>query len=270
MKLLIVNGWSAPSTIWNDFVRELAPRLGDDIQCRVVDLDKTLSLQAWQSYLRGLFDRDTLAIGWSLGGMLLRSAIAERASTSCGETEEGENFNGSPKGLITLMANNSFVRSDACEWGMEHSVFSAFEGLVNNQPNKGLARFRALMCKGEPEAKSWMRALEKHYSNASFNEEALHSTLVLLRELILSDAEGENLCPSLRVWSESDALASCPELVTFKEQRDQPSIKRQEPDRVQEYSRIVVLSGGGHLPMAGLSSQIMDLIVDFNQSIGTR
>ena len=200
MKLQIVNGWSAPNALWAGMFEDL----GQVDVIEVISLNKAHSAEAWSEKILSHIDGPTILMGWSLGAQLAMFSAA-RAFKKC--EPEAQQI----KGVVSLMANPSFLKTGRQGYGMSREEFLQFSSLLERQGKEALLkRFCALVCKGESSYKARYRELWDTYCNDLHapSDEALANGLRLLEQLDISEVLGAVSCPQLWVSGAKDVL--CP------------------------------------------------------------
>ncbi|MEW6388758.1 MAG: alpha/beta fold hydrolase, partial [Thermodesulfobacteriota bacterium] len=124
--LIFLHGWGAQGNIWHRQMEAWGGR------CRVLAPD----IPAWEAewladYLANLPLKETVVVGWSLGGMLLLEALA------------GSRV--SPAGLVLVGVPAAFCQKADYPWGQPPAVVRAMRRALKNDASRVLQEF-ALKC----------------------------------------------------------------------------------------------------------------------------
>ncbi|TNC81664.1 MAG: hypothetical protein C9356_07325 [Oleiphilus sp.] len=217
MKLLFLNGWSMPDGIWHDVLCHLQ---GFE-SVKVQGVTRNWDLSEWMQCLDKQVTRDTVLMGWSLGGML-----AMHYAATCARQFSG---------LISLMANPVFVRREDWASGMETKMFEQFSAeLANGTGQDWLRTFSFLLTQGMASQRRLLRDLGRVYHKQSVPEhQVLCSSLAMLGQM---DSRAELAAidvPSAFIYG------ACDRLVPFE-----PGLNGLLPEQAEVH----ILSELGHCP----------------------
>lgn len=239
MKIVIVNGWSAPNALWHSFVTELKAKLAMPIaDVKLIELNKALSVEQWCEHIATELDANTVLIGWSLGAMLAAQTLISRECKV--------------KGFISLMANPSFVANETCTWAVPKAQFQDFYQQLTKDHEAALRAFKALLVAGEPSARKALKPLSSAYVESQISPAVLRQSLELLGRLQVEDCYNKLAVPSLFVWAEHDALSACPN------NNDIASLRQNFA-----HHRFECTEACSHLPMFSASNKVQSLIVGY-------
>jgi pimeloyl-[acyl-carrier protein] methyl ester esterase len=210
--LVLLHGWGASGAVWRRQVQAF------EKICTVHVPDIPAWEAGWiQEFLEKLPLSRTVAVGWSLGGMLLLEALA------CSRKKLA--------GLILTGVPVVFCRQEDHPWGQPPAAVRAMRRGLKTDVRKVLEDF-AGACLGPPEA--------------GCKEEA--------KALFASDAAAEYLAAGLDYLLAADLRARLPELparpVIVQGQADSIVSPDQAVYLNQSLpgSRLILLPGAGHLP----------------------
>lgn len=191
MKLLFLNGWSMPASVW----KNLRTSLTVFQTVEVLDTNQALDLDQWMALIDAKVSKDTVLMGWSLGGMLAMHYAGSSAKPF--------------RGMVSLMANPVFVQQQDWPVGMPGSTFAQFRREVSDGESRQWQRtFSFLLSQGMREQRSALRRLDRVYQQvAVVEEEVLDAGLSLLAELDVRSLLASIKVPCTFVFGESDAFA---------------------------------------------------------------
>jgi len=244
MKILLLNGWSVPNTMWSGFFDELCNVLLEKgvvvTAYEMIAIDRPLTKKEWFQEIDPRVDEDTMLVGWSLGGML---ATAYAASSE-------RNF----VGLVTLMSNLCFIRTQDCSWAMSRDDFETFRKDLSAEADKTgfFNRFSSLVARGDTQLKAAIRFLRERYRvDGCFDDVVLTQSLELLGGLDVTSEIAEVKVPLLMLFGEADALSGCPS--------NEQAQKLRELNGDASVQRIPT----GHLPFMGARQTVQEHMIDF-------
>lgn len=196
MNIVILNGWAMPGSIWGQFCDLLNSNLTDE-RCRVIDIDRRLSVDQWVQYLDDLIQPDTLLIGWSLGGMLALEFASQHPEKI--------------RGVCTLQMNPKFVAADDWSSAMDLDVFNEFSQLAGSDIKVDIQnlikRFSFLVTAKGLNGVGDLRALKSAFSVDSIPaKDILCQSLELLEMLDVRDKINALKVPQLHLLGEYDQL----------------------------------------------------------------
>jgi pimeloyl-ACP methyl ester carboxylesterase len=211
--LAFFHGWGASGRIWAGQVAAFGHRL----------TVLTPTVPAWEAgwfadFLRQMPLRETLLVGWSLGGMLLLEALS-------GLTDP------SPGGLVLAGVAPVFTRRPDYPWGSAPGVVRAMRRALTKNPGPVLAEF-AEQCLAPGEAAFASQARQGFVSQANPDTLAAGLDYLLLQDL-------RPLLPGLPAGA-----------VVIQGQEDR-IVDPAQGEFLQEHlagARLNLLPGAGHLP----------------------
>lgn len=194
-ELVLLHGWGSSAEIWRyclPSIRRWAhvtlldlPGLGRSQSENFPDLEsiiETLYLQ---------LPRNSVLVGWSLGGMLAAELVLRYPSCY--------------QALITVASNLKYVADKAYEAAIPIAVFEQFYQSTADNPLKSLQRFIAMQVSGDVRQQSLRRLLTAELKvQAETSAENLLAGLRLLRAL--DHRQAKFLMPSLRCFGDKDSL----------------------------------------------------------------
>lgn len=243
MRILLINGWSAPNSVWDEFLEALDSLFSDrDLEisvCDVIAIDRALSVDQWCDEIDAKVCDDTYLLGWSLGGMLA-TAYATRSTRKFA-------------GLVTLMSNPSFIATEGCPWAMSRSEFDTFSGDLESGTDAAyIKNFTALIARGEAQQKTAIRFLRDNYANnATPKRSVLLQSLNLLGSIDLTGQLSRIQVPVLMLFGQYDVLSGCPS-------------EAQIAKIGTCYAQVSVqLVPTGHLPFIDATREVQGALIDF-------
>lgn len=175
--LVLIHGWGMNADIWAEWAQALSehfyvitvdlPGLGRSPMlhagCSLRDVSATV-MSALSSEKKTI-----IWLGWSLGGLVA--------------AQVAQDFPNKVKGLITMATNPCFVAQSDWPLGMDEPTFSQFETALQQNSDKTLQRFAALMVKGDKQSREQLRALKTLLSDSQSKPQVagLSSALSLLK-----------------------------------------------------------------------------------------
>ncbi len=249
-KLVIVNGWSMPASLWCDFAASVEADRGSCI----IDLDQSLTCQQWCQRIAAEVDDSSLLLGWSLGGTL---AIAAVAGQFC-----------RPAALLVLQTNPCFVARSDWPTAMAPAIYEGFEQGLRENLAATLKKFDYLAAQVQadpgqlPSASSEsamratrddLKALKAARADGRTSPEALANGLHLLRELDVRTALAGLRVPTLLLLGEADALVP----VSLAEMAVVDGV----------HARVRVIPGMGHCPWGSFAPQVRDALAGWLQGL---
>ena len=244
MRILLINGWSAPNSVWDVFLETVSSLISDrGMEISAIDviaIDRALSVEEWCDEIDVRVCDDTFLLGWSLGGMLA-TAYAARSTRKFA-------------GLVTLMSNPSFIATEGCPWAMSSSEFDTFLGDLDSDTDGAayIKEFTALMARGEAQQKTAIRFLREHYAKKPARERSvLAQSLSLLGSIDLTDQISRIQVPVLMLFGQHDVLSRCP---------SEAQIDKLGPLHAPVAVRLL---STGHLPFVGAIQEVQGALIDF-------
>ncbi len=192
LNIVLINGWSMPAGIWDDFFQHLTA-LVSIRRYQVVSVDQTLTADQWLEYLDEVIEPNTLLLGWSLGGMLAMNY-------ACLHSEK-------IVAVCTFQMNPKFVASTDWPCAMDVATFQAFKQLASADAAKLVKQFGFLITTQGQEALSDLKRLKLSYTVDTLpSTTVLLSTLELLETLDVRAAITQLHKPQLHIYGEQDQL----------------------------------------------------------------
>jgi pimeloyl-[acyl-carrier protein] methyl ester esterase len=224
--LVLFHGWGTDGRIW--------PRQKEAWEGRLPVLTPDLARwePAWVAdYLRALPLKETVVVGWSLGGMLLLEALPQLPV--------------SPAALVLVGAAVSFCRRQDYPWGQPPAAVRAMRRTLKEDPEKVLRQF-ALSClaPGEEAFREQAAALFKPAIKAA----QLATGLDYLLNLDLRERLRPCTGPTAIIQGEADGIV---------DRAQGEYLHRQLPG-----SRLHVLRGAGHLPFFTRAEEFNEILAE--------
>ena len=225
--LILLHGWAADSRIW-DKQREVF-----DQRAHLWAPDLPVWEAAWlEEKFRNFDSRETILVGWSLGGMLALEACAAGFR---------------PRALITIAAGASFCRRPDFGLGVSPAVVRGMRQRLKTEPAEVLEDFyRQLLAPGEREWQDALRTLLPQGLEPGWLSQGLEYLRTRDLRRALADVEAESLTI---VHGTRDRIAPAAQAYFLKEQL--PG------------AHLVMLTGAGHVPMVSRYRELNELIADF-------
>lgn len=201
--IVLLNGWGMCADVWQSFIPWLQQWSDvvvmdvvyeSDVDALCEKLHTTLNATFYKTGYREAA-KPCVLIGWSLGGMLA--------------TRMAAHYPQSVSGLITLASNAQFVANDDWPDAMEATTFAAFYQSFQQNAEKTLQRFSALVVQGNVhrrEQKRYLQTSSVQQDRISQQAASLLSGLDLLRDMNNQVALQKIRCPVLHCFGENDAL----------------------------------------------------------------
>ena len=196
--LMLLHGWSTDGSVWGRFAEDLArdfrvcapdlPGHGASPRTAPVTLDGLVGhMLAWMP-------PNALVCGWSLGA-LVALQLARRHPERV-------------RALLLLSPTPRFCAADDWPHGVPARVLADFAGQLETDAAALLARFRAMMCRGDAHERRLRRELGSPVAPAArpADRQALREGLDVLRTTDLRDALAGIAAPALVVHGNADQV----------------------------------------------------------------
>jgi len=235
MNVLVINGWSAPESLWAGFFDSLKTVT----QVKTINLDNIASIEHWCLRIDAEVDSNTLLVGWSFG-----AALALKYAAS----------NEHIRGVICLMSNPCFVQREDWPYGMSAADFAVFSNLLESGKQAQFVKtFSHLMVSGAVDSRQERRSLKAHYSVEQLP--ALNVLSVTLAQFGMLDCReyvAALKVPCLQVFAANDALVPVLAAEAGK-------------GRFKDSSKVVqvVIPESGHLPFFQSKAAVLKSISEF-------
>jgi len=195
MRLICINGWSASAALLKGFTECLSKTH------EVIVLDH-LYQYAWdevRARLDSLIEKDTVLMGWSLGGMLALRYVQESLTAQH-----------RLKALVLLQVPPCFMQKTDWPSGVSAEAFESLQGIVEERKAIKLARhFSQLMIAGSDDVSTERKIVKAQYHEENLPDWPVLSTgLNLLKTLDLRDSPATLSLPIFGLYGEKDALIS--------------------------------------------------------------
>ncbi|MCL6621275.1 MAG: alpha/beta fold hydrolase [Syntrophobacterales bacterium] len=223
--LALVHGWGATGESW----KGLRESLGGSWRVEAPTLPEWRAewLAQW---LTGLPLPETLAVGWSLGGMLLLEAVA-RAGVR-------------PAALVLVGVPAVFCQRPDCPWGQPPAAVRAMRRALTQDPARVLAEFaRRSLAPGE---EAWLAEARRLFPAG---QAPAHLALGL-DYLLATDLRlwlGEISLPVTLVQGEEDAIVRPAQAALLKDHLPP--------------AELLLLPGAGHLPFLTRAGEFQAILV---------
>ena len=239
MNVLVINGWSAPESLWAGFFDSLKTVT----QVKTINLDNIASIEHWCLRIDAEVDSNTLLVGWSFG-----AALALKYAMSSGKPNEHI------RGVICLMSNPCFVQREGWPYGMSAADFAVFSNLLESGREEQFVKtFSHLMVSGATDIRQERRSLKAHYSVEQLLPLGiLSATLTQFAMLDCREYVAALKVPCLQVFAANDALVPVLAAEAGK-------------GRFKDSSKVVqvVIPESGHLPFFQSKTAILKSISEF-------
>jgi pimeloyl-[acyl-carrier protein] methyl ester esterase len=225
--LALLHGWGATGAIWSCQEQQLAGK------ARILTPDFGCWQAGWLAdWLRTLPLAHTVAVGWSLGGMLLLEALAT--------------FGLTPAAVVLVGVPAVFCRRPHHPYGPSPAAVRALRQAVKRDSKSVLEDF-SRRCLAPREESFWPAV--RHYFVPDQDPAFLAAGLDYLQNADLRPVLGRVKAPVTLVQGDADAI-----------------VPPAQAQRLQTYlpgSQLVVLPGAGHLPFltqAGVFAEILNQV----------
>lgn len=244
--ILVLNGWSMASEIWDSFFASVLPGFSYD----VLSLSTQTTLEECNDLINSHIKPDTLIIGWSLGGEIALNYLihyqGERVRKSC------------VVGVVFLQSTPCFVNQDSWQAGVSCEDFDALQHLLGEKSlDKLVRRFSYLMLAGSKFKKEDRRLLTALYSTDSLPTiECLSFGLELLKSFDFRASLADLELPFIWILGENDSLVSA-NSDSFETLFSQKTL----------CGSLSVIKGMGHFPCGQHAQEIMQEIILFTEGL---
>ncbi len=242
MKLLVLNGWSAPRDAWQDAL----PLISGFTDICVLDLQladgETSMFDAIDDYLHRIGNTPLLLIGWSLGG-----AVATRYLMSARSAALRARF----KALCLLQSSPCFLQKEDWANGMPIDTFEAFAEFVSAADEQDFARqFSHMMLSGDASYRSDLRSLRRVFArNKGVSKVEQVAGLEALRTWDTRAYLKQLSMPVLHILGSEDSLVS--------------AAAARELSGLGTQHNVRVIDGMAHVPFLSHVEQVAGAIEEF-------
>lgn len=174
-RILFIHGWAMNCAVWDDVILRMQ-QLYPEIQFLSVDLPgygksampaQPYTLETLANSLAHLLVKDTVVIGWSLGGLVALELTARYPSHI--------------SQLVLVAATPRFVAAKDWRHGVEPDLFKMFARNLVMDPAGTIKKFMAIQALGSPNAKQDSRRIQQRVEKqGAADHEALQAGLNLL------------------------------------------------------------------------------------------
>lgn len=184
--LYILNGWGVNESV----LEPLQQHLAELMPCKVINLRDyhQSSLALSLAYLKQNIPKQSLVIGWSLGGMLAIQLAAVHPL----------------KAIVCLGSNPSFVANTTWPTAMSQVQFTRFYQNTLTAPESNLKHFLRLCVHGDKQ----LRTLSTTWIDTNLSHQAQIWGLDMLQTINNTHLLNQLPTPQLHVFAEHDALVS--------------------------------------------------------------
>ena len=193
--LVLLHGWSMDGSIWGEFAEALSPHF----RLHLVDLpghgrsprEIPLSIDSLATAVAEVVPPRSLVCGWSLGGMVATHLAAAQPALL--------------RGLVLIGTTSRFSSANDWPHGTPGDVLASFAAELEADAGALLARFRASMCRLDPEERRLRRRMNA-LPPAADDLTALKEGLDVLRNTDLRDDALRITAPTLIIHGARDAV----------------------------------------------------------------
>ncbi|USE36978.1 alpha/beta fold hydrolase [Endozoicomonas sp. SCSIO W0465] len=202
--IVLISGWAMPAGAMESLAQALD---ADHRRVSIVQLpglvresEACKRSHDWESLLtyldHQLFEKPTVLVGWSLGGMLA--------------TLYASRYPNNVAAVVNLGANACFVQNDGWEPAMDPVLFTRFYHGMSRSREKTLQQFTRLCSSGSLQSKALTKALQTLMSDADLDHQAEDNTLLSLLDILgksdMRSAFADIRCPVTHLFGKEDAL----------------------------------------------------------------
>lgn len=247
--IVLVNGWSAPTSMWEDFFAEGF----DGYSIDVLSLAGLTSLDECSRAIDDCVQPGTLVAAWSLGGQLALNYLSNYSS--------GKLRKGFVEGVALLQSTPCFVNQDGWPYGVTTEDFDSLQGLVEAEEWSQLVRrFSFLLLSG-----SQYRHLDKKFLHLVYTVESLPPKsslefgLGLLKSLDLRQCLENISTPMYWLLGSHDSLIAQDLAIYIENQVAESPVANE--------CRVKVVNDMGHLPCARHAMDIKKHLFSFLETL---
>lgn len=240
MRIICINGWSASAALLGGFEKYLR----QNHEVIVLDHLYQYPPDEIRSQLDNLMKKDTVLMGWSLGGMLAVHYIQTSAVAFS-----------SVRALILLQVTPCFMQKTGWSLGVRKEDFEVLQSLVEARKATRLVRhFSHLMLAGTDDISEESFRVKERYNVDSLPDWPILSTgLSVLKDLDLRDFLPSLSLPVLGIFGENDVLIK-------------PEVRQYSSEHCPEFKG-VSLPGMGHFPFGKHAETVAKCINDYLQTV---
>lgn len=244
LDVVFLHGWGMNQGIWHDFIKLFKQYNTGNV--KAIDLpgfgdNSNVSLKAYtvaqiSSWLSAQLTKNTLLVGWSMGGLIAQHLINSRHPLVVGH--------------VQIASTPKFEQS--VDWpGIKPQVLQSFLQQLTDDRNALLRRFITLQSLGVTGSKSLVKSMLANVSNyPQSSEYVLQQSLAFLTNTDLrASLNIPNSLPTLRIYGVLDALV--PKSVI-------PQIQKLDPS-----SQTEIISKASHAPFVSHPEHCFQLIDSF-------
>lgn len=248
--IVLLNGWSASSAMWDAFFESGF----DSFSVDILNFSSQTSVLECNQLIESHVKPGTLLLGWSLGGQLALNYLSNYESIKVRE--------GMVEAAVFLHATPCFINQGAWQHGVSSDEFASLQFLLTDADMTQLVRrFAFLLLSGSAHRKVDRVLLNDIYRPELLpSHESLHFGLELLRTFDLRASVDKLQLPTCWLFGSEDALLKR-SLITYME--GLLSLKQEGGVK----SEAMLIDKMGHFPCGQHAGEVKEKLFSFLENL---